>query len=137
MQRLQKLEAGLGGGRKVMRLMKTLDFIVAGSKALDEANPVLRLLLLLDAILIGTRMLYDNMQWAAKIGVYMGDEKALGTTAMKFWFWGLILAIARRNIELSYLQEENLVHKRSGDNSKRAACRIKRYSVIMAASTIG
>lgn len=93
-----------------MRLAKTMDYLIAAQKALNERDPVKRLLLVLDGCNLAMRMVFDNLQWATKAGVYGGDDKALGRKANTFWLIGLVLAIIRGVYTLNRLAAEEREH---------------------------
>lgn len=98
-----------------MRLAKTVDYLLAAQNALSERDPVVRALSVLDGLNLALRMIFDNLQWAAKAGVYDGDEKHLGRVANLFWLLGLLMSIARGLYKIQLLKAEEVEHYKSGN----------------------
>ena len=75
----------------------------------------MRVLSVLDGLNLALRMIFDNMQWAAKVGVYDGDEKKLGRLANYFWLLGLVMSIARGLYRLRLLRAQQAALRVSGN----------------------
>lgn len=116
-----------------MRLAKTMDYLIAAQKALDERDPVTRLLLVLDGCNLALRMVFDNLQWATKAGVYAGDDKALGRTANTFWLIGISLSVIRGLYLLHKLGGELREHKEHNnvhETARISRCRSARCAAL-------
>ena len=77
----------------------------------------MRALSVLDGLNLALRMVFDNMQWAVKVGVADGDEKRLGRLANTFWLLGLLMSIARGIYRMRQLREDEAIHRASGNVS--------------------
>ncbi len=91
--------------RAVMRLAKTIDYLLVASRAMSEKEPIVRVLSVMDGLNLALRMVFDNLQWAAKTGIYDGDEKKLGRLANRFWLYGLVMSIIRGFYRLHLSQQ--------------------------------
>ena len=79
----------------VFRLGKSIDFAVAGVKAMQVQDKILRLLIVLRRATYVIYYFIDQFTWAARVGLYKSNPKEWSKFQARFWFTGLILGVLR------------------------------------------
>eukprot|EP00051_Salpingoeca_urceolata_P013625 m.171655 g.171655 ORF g.171655 m.171655 type:complete len:406 (+) comp17845_c0_seq2:100-1317(+) len=130
-ERLKNLERGLSSGRKLMRLGKTLDYLLTTQKALLERDSLLRILSVATEVNRAGRMLFDMLMWAYQVGVLKGDRTSIGKLGSWCWLLGIATSFGKNAYVLGQLLEDEKRLRQRREKDAAEEVRARQYAVVM------
>ncbi|XP_033749363.1 peroxisomal membrane protein 11B-like [Pecten maximus] len=106
-EKLKKLESSLSMTRKLLRMGKSLDFMMAALKSVHIKDTVLRLTITMSKLNQACFLLFDHIIYAHNVGLIKTDKKKWSNISARFWVFSLILNLSRNAYDLlNIIQEE-------------------------------
>lgn len=112
-QKLKKLESSLSMTRKLLRMGKSLDFIMAALKSVHIKDTALRLTITMSKLNQACFLLFDHIIYAHNVGLINTDKKKWSEISARFWVVSLILNLARNAYDLMNIIQEELRQRQS------------------------